>query len=115
MRFAARAVPFLILSLAFFACTTDEPARPPTAIPVATVARPVFVTPSVSPSPSPSPAAQGELYTVRAGDTLTSIADQFYGDASDWRQIFEANRDHLPGPDALVVGTSLRIPTRTPR
>ncbi len=33
-------------------------------------------------------------YTVQAGDTLSIIAQKFYGDGSEasWRKIYEANR-----------------------
>src|ERR687893_539154 len=31
-------------------------------------------------------------YTVEFGDTLSSIAQQFYGDPEQWRHVFRANR-----------------------
>jgi nucleoid-associated protein YgaU len=49
-------------------------------------------------------------YTVVAGDTMSSIAQRFYGDASQWPRIFEANRDQINHPDAIQVGWALRIP-----
>src|SRR5262245_29435738 len=36
-----------------------------------------------------------KTYTVKAGDTLSKIAKQYYGDAGQYTKIFEANRDQL--------------------
>ncbi len=52
----------------------------------------------------------GRRYTVVAGDTLGSIAQRFYGDPSQWRRIFEANRDQISNPDRIFPGQVLRIP-----
>ncbi len=49
-------------------------------------------------------------YTVQVGDTLGHIAQKFYGKASRWPEIYEANRDKLRHPDILFHGTTLRIP-----
>jgi len=49
-------------------------------------------------------------YTVQAGDTLSKIAKQFYGNANDYNRIFEANRDKLENPDKIRVGQQLVIP-----
>jgi len=95
-------------------CIREETPLTATAIPViATVPRPALASPSALPSPSPSPLpAAGQTYTVRPGDTLSSIAETFYGDANQWRPIFEANRDLLPSADSLQAGQTLRIPPR---
>jgi nucleoid-associated protein YgaU len=50
------------------------------------------------------------LYTVRAGDTLSEIADEHYGDPSKFPIIFEANRNQLSDPDLIHPGQELRIP-----
>ena len=50
------------------------------------------------------------VYKVRSGDTLSSIADQFYGDPAKFTIIFEANRDQLTNPNVIIVGQELRIP-----
>ena len=47
---------------------------------------------------------------VVAGDALSSIAQQFYGDATHWPRIFEANRDQIADPDLIFPGQVLRIP-----
>jgi nucleoid-associated protein YgaU len=51
-----------------------------------------------------------ELYTVKAGDTLRSLAQQFYGDEAQWSRIFDENRDQIDDPDQISVGQVLRIP-----
>ena len=50
------------------------------------------------------------LHEVAPGDTLSGIADDFYGDASKFRIIFAANRNQLDDPDGIVPGQVLRIP-----
>ena len=47
-------------------------------------------------------------YTVRAGDTLASIAQRYYGDRSRSEVIWETNQ--LPSNPRLVAGTTLKIP-----
>lgn len=49
-------------------------------------------------------------YTVQAGDTLSKISKQFYGNANQYNKIFEANRDKLQSPDRIQVGQELVIP-----
>jgi len=50
-------------------------------------------------------------YIVAAGDSLSKIAKHFYGNASEYIRIFEANRDRLNDPNAIRVGQQLVIPT----
>jgi len=52
----------------------------------------------------------GETYTVKAGDNLSRISKQFYGDADEYMRIFYANRDKLRDPDKIQVGQQLTIP-----
>ena len=53
---------------------------------------------------------QSQFYTVQSGDTLSKIAERFYGNASEYNKIFEANRPMLNDPDHIFVGQQLRIP-----
>ncbi len=63
---------------------------------------------SIDPSlPSP-PRAQS--YTVKAGDSLSKISKEFYGDANKYMKIFEANKDQLSDPDKIKVGQVLKVP-----
>ncbi|WP_056004482.1 LysM peptidoglycan-binding domain-containing protein [Sphingomonas sp. Leaf67] len=50
----------------------------------------------------------GRSYTVQAGDTLSGIADQVWGDASLWYKLATANG--LGADSALVAGQVLTIP-----
>jgi nucleoid-associated protein YgaU len=68
---------------------------------------------SGSSSTAPKPAAgPAEHYTVVAGDSLSKIAKKYYGDASQWRRIFEANRDQIENPDLIQPGWKLAIPPK---
>lgn len=60
------------------------------------------------PVPAPEPAID---YKVAEGDTLSEIAQRFYGRASAWPRIVEANRRAL-GPDGskLRSGMVIKIP-----
>ncbi len=50
------------------------------------------------------------MYTVQAGDTLSKISKQFYGNANQYMKIFEANRDRLQSPDKIQTGQQIVIP-----
>lgn len=52
----------------------------------------------------------GQTYTVKAGDTLSKVSKQFYGNSGDYMRIFYANRDKLRDPDKIQVGQELTIP-----
>jgi nucleoid-associated protein YgaU len=58
--------------------------------------------------PAPNPYTQ--IYVVQKGDTLSKIAQQYYGDPTLYEQIFEANRDVLSDPNKIMPGQKLRIP-----
>jgi len=52
-------------------------------------------------------------YTVRSGDTLSTIAQTLYRQGSRWRDIYDANRTAIGwDPDRLKVGMRLRIPAK---
>jgi nucleoid-associated protein YgaU len=63
---------------------------------------------SGSSSTAASPA--GRSYTVQNGDSLSKIAKREYGDAQQWRRIYEANRDLIQNPDLIYPGQVFRIP-----
>jgi LysM repeat protein len=50
-------------------------------------------------------------YTVRPGDTLSSIAQRFYGSAADWPRIWDANRSVVPNPNLIRTGMVVTIPS----
>lgn len=49
-------------------------------------------------------------YLVKAGDTLSKIAEQVYGDGNRWREILEANKDQIKDPKLIRPGWELQIP-----
>jgi uncharacterized membrane protein YqiK len=50
------------------------------------------------------------IYVVKPGDTLSGIAQQMYGKAGRWREIYEANKDVIKKPNLIRPGWKLRIP-----
>jgi nucleoid-associated protein YgaU len=110
LQVAVGAVAIAAIVLAFVFRAGESPqvskASPTAARP--TIAPAVVVTP---PTQTPTPAPQQErIHVVAAGDTLTGIAQKYYGDASKWNKIFEANRDILPSSNSLQIGQKLKIP-----
>lgn len=61
-------------------------------------------------TPGVQHATEIRTHTVKKGETLTHIAQHYYGKASEYKRIFEANRDKLSDPDKVREGTTLRIP-----
>jgi nucleoid-associated protein YgaU len=55
-------------------------------------------------------ATGGQTYTVKSGDTLSKISQQFYGSENEYMRIFYANRDQLSDPDRIQPGQQLVIP-----
>lgn len=72
--------------------------------------------PAPEPEPEPvevaeeTPVADDRVYEVVSGDTLGAIAKKYYGNASAYMKIFEANRDILDNPNLIKVGQKLQIP-----
>ncbi|SDM05703.1 LysM domain-containing protein [Catalinimonas alkaloidigena] len=58
----------------------------------------------------PAPAAPKRTYTVKSGDSLSKIAKQHYGNANEWRRIFEANRGMIQDPNLIYPGQEFVIP-----
>lgn len=66
-----------------------------------------------APEAPPAAAAQaGTTYEIRKGDTLSAIAQRHYGDASQWRRIYEANRSVIDDPDKIFPGQKITIPPK---
>ena len=51
-----------------------------------------------------------QTYTVKAGDSLSKISEQFYGTSGQYMRIFEANRDKLTDANKIQPGQVLKIP-----
>jgi Flp pilus assembly protein TadD len=54
--------------------------------------------------------AQALTYKIEKGDTLLTIAEKVYGNRSQWRRIFDANRAYLKNPYQLSVGQVIVLP-----
>jgi LysM repeat protein len=65
--------------------------------------------PAGQPAPAPvTPATR--THTVAAGDTLSGISLRYYGTASRWTDILNANREVLKDDRSLVIGRVIKIP-----
>jgi nucleoid-associated protein YgaU len=67
---------------------------------------------TTAPRQTEQPASARHTYTVKKGDTLSAIARREYGDANEWRRIYDANRDTVKDPDLIQPGQQLTIPGR---
>ncbi len=64
-----------------------------------------------APEPKPEePEEKAEIYEIVSGDTLGGIAKRYYGNASKYMTIFEANRDIISDPNKIYPGQKIRIP-----
>jgi LysM repeat protein len=57
---------------------------------------------------------QARHYTVKPGDTLSSIAQRFYGNPADWRWLYQANRSVIANPNVIYAGEVLNVPYGPP-
>lgn len=58
-------------------------------------------------------AAQGEtLYTVKAGDTLGTIAKAHYGSSQKYQAIFQRNTDRLKNANTIYEGQVIVLPAK---
>lgn len=68
-------------------------------------------TPASAPgSPAPPTAGGAKTYEIQRGDTLSAIAQRHYGDANEWRKIYEANRNVIEDPDKIYPGQKITLP-----
>ncbi len=75
--------------------------RPPAGVPV----------PPAQPARGVQPAPAGSrVHQVARGETLSAIAQRYYGSSSAWRFLYESNRSVIANPNQLSVGTTLVIP-----
>lgn len=51
-----------------------------------------------------------EYYIIQSGDTLSKIAQRYYGNASEYNKIFDANREVIVDADKIYPGQKIRIP-----
>jgi NitT/TauT family transport system substrate-binding protein len=74
------------------------------------VAKQITVPGDKAPTPASTGAATGQYYTVKSGDTLSKLAEQFYNSMTKWEKIYEANKDTLKNPNYIYIGQKLMIP-----
>lgn len=79
--------------------TTALAAPPPEALPAAGAS-----------TSSEKPASAARSHVVQPGDTLSRIAQRYYGNGRRWSDILAANKAVIPNPDRLAIGTTLVIP-----
>lgn len=61
------------------------------------------------PPPEEEP-SKDQFYEIVSGDTLGGVAKKFYGKASAYMKIFEANKDIISDPNKIYPGQKIRIP-----
>jgi len=59
---------------------------------------------------APAATEKIEYYEIVSGDTLSAVAQKYYGKASAYMRIFEANREVIKDPDKIYPGQKIRIP-----
>jgi nucleoid-associated protein YgaU len=52
---------------------------------------------------------EGTYYTVRAGDTLSSIAEARCGNPADWSSLWQANKGSISNPGIITPGERIVI------
>lgn len=67
-----------------------------------------ITTPAAKPPAPPAPVRRS--HTVRKGDTLWAIAQRYYGKATLWPRIFDANRAKIRDPHWIYPGQVFVIP-----
>lgn len=66
-------------------------------------------TPQAGGSPRPQQQSPRD-YVIQSGDSLSKIAQRFYGNASDWQKIYNANKDKIKDPNLIHPGQKIIIP-----
>jgi LysM repeat protein len=122
---AYKAAPAMAIAGALIAAPSAQAATPAAAAGTATVAGQTY-SPAQAPAQAPAAVAQARTdalvvhheparhYTVRPGDTLTSIAQRFYGSPARWTWLFQANRSVIKNPDVIFAGEVLDVPFEAP-
>lgn len=97
----------------------EDPDHLPAGVRIRLPVRSTDIDPAVMPDTPDVPGRRpamglGRTHIVVRGDTLSSIAQQYYGPRADWRFLYEANKAALPNPNQLSVGMELSVPPYEP-
>jgi LysM repeat protein len=95
--------------------STVAPAAPAGHTGLATQRHPVTRAHVTSRERATHPSRQAaRTYAVRTGDTLSGIAQQFYGHASDWQWLDHVNRAKIADPNLIYTGQVFSVPADPP-
>ena len=87
----------------------EKPSQPPSTSDQKPPAESEGDKPPAQPPASPAPPEYSD-YVVKSGDSLSSIAGEWFGDPNKWDLIFKANPDI--DKDNLDIGQKLRLPPK---
>lgn len=90
--------------------TSDTSRAAPEPRPTFAAAAAVSLPTVAAATPVSVPASSERIHVVASGDTLSSMAKKYYGDASKWQKILDANKDVLKSAESLQVAQKLKIP-----
>ena len=81
--------------------------------------QPAMIPKTATPAPVKAAAtadvkARTRTYTVKAGDTLTSITRKIYGDKANWLAFWQANAHRVHNANLLMPGQRLLAPAELP-
>jgi tetratricopeptide (TPR) repeat protein len=89
-------------------------AESPPAAPITTGKRAATAAPgrpgAANQTPSTTTRAAARKHTVQKGDTLSNLAQRYYGNRAKWRDIYAANRGVMKNEGDLRIGLELVIP-----
>lgn len=84
--------------------TPDEPTSQPL------LANPSASVPEPASREKTEPGKTTRFHVVRQGETLSAIAQQYYGSTNQWRKILTANEKTIKDANRIAPGTKLVIP-----
>ena len=58
--------------------------------------------------------AKNTYYTVRSGDSLSTIAERYYHNPSDWQYLYHENGNKISNPNAIYPGEKIEVPASAP-
>lgn len=55
-----------------------------------------------------------KIERITPGSRLAWISKKYYGDKAYWPYLYDANKDRIPNPSHITIGTPVRVPKLTP-